>query len=597
MRHSYRKLLRYPLKQWPGLVAILGLSVLASAVAALQPWPLKLLVDYAFGGSELPPRLQSWPGASNPMVLVITAAVAGLVLYALNAAIEVGTLRGWSRTGQRMTYELAGGLFHRLQRLSLTFHGRREVGDLMSRLSGDASCVYELTDSLLIAPWQNLFTLVAVGAVAWRLDPTLTAVTLLVAPAAAGSVAYFAPRLKERARRDRRARSRLVSFVHQTLESIPVVQGFGTEASNRSRFDHLAEEVVGVSRRRSLVKGVYEAVNGLAGTVGMAIVLWVGGTRVLSGDLSLGTLLVFLAYFGSIKSSLFGLLGIVGRLKTAEASMERVLEVLDSEEGVREAPNARELPVRGVSGHVRLEGVTFGYEPGREVLRGVDLEGRPGETVALVGRTGAGKSTVVSMIPRFFDPWQGTVRLDGEDVRGLRLSSLRQQIALVLQEPFLLPLTVAENIAYGRPGASRGEVEAAARAARAEEFIRALPEGFETVIGERGATLSGGERQRLAIARALLKDAPVLILDEPTAALDAATESELMAALERLVRGRTTFIVAHRLSTVRRADRIVVIEDGRVVEEGTHAELLAARGLYRQMYLLQESEPPREEVA
>ena len=256
-------------------------------------------------------------------------------------------------------------------------------------------------------------------------------------------------------------------------------------------------------------------------------------------------------------------------------------------------PGASELGPE-VRGHVRLEGVTVGYEAGRPVLVGVTVEARPGETVAVVGPTGAGKSTLVSLIPRFFDPWEGRVLFDGVDVREVQLTSLRAQVALVLQEPFLLPLTLAENIAYGRPGASREAIVAAAVAANADEFIRRLPKAYDTVIGERGATLSGGEKQRLAIARALLKDAPVLILDEPTAALDAQTEALVLDALERLMDGRTTFVIAHRLSTVRRADRIVILQDGRIVETGTHPELLALNGPYHRLYRLQVGDSPVE---
>ena len=253
-----------------------------------------------------------------------------------------------------------------------------------------------------------------------------------------------------------------------------------------------------------------------------------------------------------------------------------------AEDSVRDLPGAQPLPAR-VRGHVRLEGVTFGYAEGRPTLRTVDLEARPGETVAIVGATGAGKSTLVSLIPRFYDPWAGRITLDGVDVRDIQLASLREQVAVLLQEPFLLPLSVADNIAYGRPGASRAEIEQAAVAAQADEFIRVLPQGYDTVIGERGATLSGGQRQRLAIARALLKDAPVLILDEPTSALDAETEASLLVALQRLMAGRTTFMIAHRLSTIVQADKIIVFAAGSKVEEGTHQQLLARSGAYYRM--------------
>jgi ATP-binding cassette subfamily B protein/subfamily B ATP-binding cassette protein MsbA len=312
----------------------------------------------------------------------------------------------------------------------------------------------------------------------------------------------------------------------------------------------------------------------------------------LSGAITVGSLLVFVAYMRTLQHAAEDLLETYAAMREATASVDRVFEVMDADDAVHDAPDATPLVPSGAGRGVRveLEGVTFGYEPGRPVVEEVSLEAAPGETVALVGRTGAGKSTLVSLIPRFYDPWEGRVLLDGVDVRTVQLSSLRSQVAIVLQEPFLLPLSVADNIAYGRPEASREEVVAAAEAANADEFIRQLPEGYDTVVGERGALLSGGERQRLAIARALLKDAPVLILDEPTAALDAQTETALVTALERLMENRTTFIIAHRLSTIRGADRIVVLEAGRVIETGTHQQLLGRSGLYRRLHQLQVGE-------
>jgi ATP-binding cassette subfamily B protein/subfamily B ATP-binding cassette protein MsbA len=314
-------------------------------------------------------------------------------------------------------------------------------------------------------------------------------------------------------------------------------------------------------------------------------VFWVGADQALSGTLSVGTILVFIAYLGSLYAPVHDVSHASGTINEALGSALRVVEVLDARAEVVDRVGARGLA--GVRGAVAVEGVWFGYEPGRPVLRGVSFSAAPGEVVAVVGPTGAGKSTLVSLLPRFFDPDRGRVLLDGHDVRDVRLGDVRGSVSLVLQESFLFPFSVAENIAYGRPGASREEIVEVARAANAHEFVSRLPEGYDTVVGERGATLSGGERQRLAIARALLKDAPVLILDEPTSALDAETEAALLEALERLMVGRTTVVIAHRLSTIRGADQILVLRDGEIVERGGHDELLGSDGHYARMHHLQ----------
>ncbi len=363
------------------------------------------------------------------------------------------------------------------------------------------------------------------------------------------------------------------------------MQAFAQEDREARRFREFARAAIRAQRRGVLAKHFYNLSSGLITTLGAAAILWLGALHVLEGQLTVGSLLVFLAYLTSLQSQMKAFTGIYGALQEASASVNRVMEVLEAEQEVADRPGARVLP--GVKGHVQIEDVSFGYEPERPILKDVSLEALPGQTVAVVGATGAGKSTLVSLVPRFFDPWKGRVLIDGHDVRQVQLKSLRQQVALVLQEPFLFPLSIADNIAYGRPGASQEEIEAAARAANAHSFIERLPEGYDTLVGERGATLSGGERQRVSIARALLKDAPILILDEPTSALDAETEGMLLEALDRLMEGRTTLIIAHRLSTIRNADKIVVMKEGRVAEIGSHEQLLARDGLYARLYSLQ----------
>jgi ATP-binding cassette subfamily B protein/subfamily B ATP-binding cassette protein MsbA len=589
--------------RWRALAVILLLTMAAALVTALMPWPLKILVDYALGDAALPPMIDRTLGyfglSPSPLLLIAAASIASLGMFALNSALEVSLTWYWSATGQRMVYDLASALFHRLQRLSLMFHSRSTVGDLLSRLTADTWCVYTVAQALLITPAQNLFTLLMIGAIAWQMDPGLTLLSLLVSPVLAGSAVFFGSRLRRRARQSREAQSSVMAFVHQMLTALPVVQAFGTERRNQSHYRRLSRNAVTRSQRNVLLRNSFGLINGLTMTAGAAIVLYAGGQRVLSGALSVGSLLVFVAYLQSMQRAIESLLNTYGNLKSAEASADRVLEVLDADEQVSDKPGAAALPTprRGGAPRIRLESVSFGYQPGRAVLRDISFEVQPGETIALVGPTGAGKTTLVSLIPRFFDPWQGRVTLNDRDLRDISLASLRGKVSLVLQDPFLLPLTVAENIAYGRPDASREQIVAAARAANADAFIRALPRGYETRLVERGATLSGGQKQRLSIARALLKDAPILILDEPTSALDAETEALLVEALERLTRERTTFVIAHRLSTIRHADRILVLDHGSVAELGTHRELIAANGRYAQLHALQHSHSVGEVVA
>jgi ATP-binding cassette, subfamily B, bacterial len=580
----YRSLFRYPLREWRRLALLLALTAVSAALAALLPLPLKLLVDSGIGDEPAPGVVVRLIGVvgleAGAHEVIVAAALAGFLLTIGFTALEgwIGWL--WETTGLRMSQHVATDVFDRLQRLSPLYHAARHTGDSLTRLTSDSYAIYTATSAALVSPFLHVLTIVTVTLSSWRLDPGLTVVALATAPILAVVSRHYARRLSRHARRTRAARAALVSFVNQTLQALPVVQAFSAEERTVQTMTARAKQIVDSARLAAVAEVMVGSIGGLVTAIGAGVVLVVGGLAVIDGRMTVGTLLVFVAYMRTLEVQALGLLRIQTQLRNAEAGLERVVEVLGSDDEVPEVGDPVRLPA--VAGGSRLvwEGVWFGYGRGEAVLRGVQLEVAAGQTVAVVGATGAGKSTLVALVPRFFDPWGGRVLIDGVDVRLAALREVRERVAIVRQEPLLLPLTIAENIAYARPEASRASIERAARDAVAHEFIERLPDGYDTVVGERGATLSGGQRQRLAIARALLKDAPILVLDEPTSALDAESEALLVAALAHAAAGRTVLVIAHRLSTVAFADRIVVLDDGRIVEDGTHHQLLANGGTY-----------------
>ena len=588
-----RWLLRYVFRRRLGLASVLAFMLLKTGLEVIRPWPLKVLVDNVLAKHSMPasiaPLVDALPWHQSTENLIGWTVAATVVIFLLGWGMEMGSTYASAGFGQRMVYDLAADLFMHLQRLSLGFHARKSVGDSIRRVTIDSHCVATIIEEGLLPLLVSLFTLVTMFVVMWQVSAPLTLVAVMVVPLILAALRYYAARIVPASYEQDQAEGRLADVVEQTLIAMPTVQAFGLEEKGEARFRAAARRALDATAALTSMELRAKILSGMTLAAGTAALLGVGAQQVMQGRLTVGGILVFLSYLTSLYEPLDAVHNMSYAVQRAAGGAVRVVEVLEMRQEVAEAPGARPLPP--ARGHIRFEGVSFGYEPGRPVLRDIELEVRPGQTVALVGHTGAGKSTLVSLLPRFFDPGQGRVLIDGQNVRGVTLRSLRGQIGIVLQEPFLFPLSVAENIAYGRPGASPAEIEAAARAANAHDFISRLPVGYETVLGERGGTLSGGERQRLAIARALLKDAPILILDEPTSALDGDTESQLLEALGRLMAGRTTLLIAHRLSTIRDAETIAVLEAGRLVELGSHQRLLAQGGVYARFHRSQVVHP------
>jgi len=572
---------------WPHrrqlLFAVLQVFLI-TGLELLKPWPLKIAVDNVLGGQAVPWEFAASWSAER---LLLAACVALVAIYLVLAAANLLHHYTTVRIGHELVNGFRAALYHHLQRLSLSFHRRRKVGDLLYRLTSDTYEIQTLTMNGVFPVLCSLILVVGMFIIMIRLDAFLTFVALFVSPVLLVLVMVSPLRrwLIGAATDMREQRSGVFSVLQWAIPGVRVIQAFTREDDEHRRFMTVSRQSLGSDLRYYLLQNLYSGTAGLVIAAGTAVVIWVGARHALAGALTIGELLVFVSYLTSLYGTIDSISQRYGMIEGARVGVQRVFEILDVEKDLPEG--ARSLPDGRVRGRVAWEGVSFHYVPGQPVLQRVDLHVDAGQTVAIVGHTGAGKSTLLSLLPRFYDPQQGQVSLDGIDVRELRLRDLRRQITMVLQPPILFPLTIHENIAYGRPESTREDVVRAAQAARIHDFIASLPHGYDTVLDELGATVSEGEKQRLTIARALLRDAPVLILDEPTSSVDSQTETSIMEGLRLLAAGRTTFIIAHRLSTVRQADRIVVLRSGRIVEQGGFDELLRADGEFALLCRLQ----------
>ncbi|HJY87847.1 MAG TPA: ABC transporter ATP-binding protein [Candidatus Acidoferrales bacterium] len=576
---------------WKAL-AIALLAVLGESLTdVLEPWPIKIVVDNLLGSQKLPKWLSGmvWELFGQDKLAVLNFAVAAVAAIAVAGALS-SYLEKYLTTsiGQWVMHDLRRTLYNHIQWLSLAEHDKARTGDLITRVTSDIEAIQDFISSALLGMLVNCMTLVGMIGVMFYINWRFTLIALLIAPALFLVVYSFTRRIKKASRAVRKKQSELVSVVQEVLTSIRVVKAFAREDYEQQRFELQSLESVETALRARSIKAKLSPFVEVIVAAGTCLVLGYGGRLALTGQLSAGVLIVFLLYLGKMYKPMRELSKMTDTVSKAVVGYERIQEVLEIESRVRDRPRARRAP--RFRGKIEFDRVSFSYDGGQPVLKDISFRIEPGQIVAIVGPTGTGKSTIISLISRFYDPRSGQVKIDGTDIRRYTQKSVREQISFVLQETLLFHAPVWQNIAYGKPDAPRSEIIRAAQLANAHEFIEKMPEGYDTMVGERGVTLSGGERQRIAIARAIIRNTPILILDEPTSGLDAASEQIVIEALSRLMEGKTSVVIAHHLDTIRHADTILVFKDSELVESGSHEELLVADGVYAELYRIQTSE-------
>jgi len=571
------------------VLAVAFVAVLGEAITdLLEPWPLKIVFDYVFGAKHMPAWMSGLIGATFGLdkVSILHFAVLAVIVIALAGALSAYAEKYLTTSvGQWVMHDLRRVLYHHIQRLSLAYHDHKPTGDLISTVTADIDSIQDFISQALLGIVVNILTLIGMLLVMFYLNWRFTLIALSITPFLFVVVYTYTRRIKQASRALRKKEGEVISVVAEVLNSIRVVKAFAREDYEEARLAQQSLENVEIALRARSLKAKLAPVVQVIVAVGTCLVLWYGVNLVLSGQMTSGSLLVFLLYLGKMYKPMRDLSKMTDTMSKAGVGYERIREVIETEDTVRNLPGAKKAP--DFRGEIQFDHVYFSYNKGYGTLNDINLHVEPGQLAALVGPTGAGKTTIASLIGRFYDPVKGVVKIDGQDVRSYKLKSLRRQMSFVLQETLLFRAPVWQNIAYGKPEASRAEILRAAELANADEFIRNMPQQYDTMVGEKGVTLSGGQRQRIAIARAIIRNAPILILDEPTSGLDAASEELVFEALGRLMSGRTTIVIAHRLATIRRADVIFVIEHGTIAERGTHDALLANGGLYSQLYEIQ----------
>jgi ATP-binding cassette subfamily B protein/subfamily B ATP-binding cassette protein MsbA len=570
----YRRVLRYYQPFLGQTIFGLCLTLVGIGLNLLKPWPFKIIVDdFLRAGSAIRADWRKW-------VLLLCLALIGLQL--LWGIINWITNYLFVKIGLQALLKLRTDLYSHLQRLSLKFHDARRSSDSSFRVAYDSQSIQTIYNKGFTNIFGSIITLIGTFVIMLRLDWQLTLVSLAIVPLVVGAIYLFAHRIRRESTSIQEQESAVLAQAQEGLSSIRMVHAFGREEFEVRQFQQQARQSLQANLRLTLTNVNSALVISTLMVIGTAVMYYIGTLHVLAGTLTLGSLLVFSAYLLMLYQPLESLTYTAWAMEGATAGAKRCFEILDRQDDVVDSPDA--IAISSAQGAIAFQSVSFAYAGNRQVLRNIDLRIEPNQIIGLVGGTGAGKSTLLSLAPRFYDPSNGAVMLDGRDVREITKKSLRAQIAIVLQDTLLFSTTVRENIAYGRPDATEDEIIEAARRAQADEFIREMPQGYNSLVGERGGHLSVGQRQRIGIARAFLKNAPILLLDEPTSALDPATESAIMETIKELMRGRTTLIATHRLATIHNLDQIIVVEHGRIVEQGRGADLVARGGVYAKLY-------------